>query len=169
MKKKSAETRLKLCGGIESDLAAREHHPLITAAISRHCATAPPEEPIDFRQEATGWFRNCMELSKEVTTCFVEMGFKDRKLLKQQKVVSRQLNALHKQGDDSDVEDGVDGTDCDDEEEEKSGEAEAEDGELTATDKAGNQVKVSSSGDGTTATDGKGGHDLRSARNRTEV
>jgi hypothetical protein len=82
-KRKNAETRVKLCGSVKADLVTREFKK-ITALLGHHFKAAEPKEPIDFQQEAGGWYRKHKELSKTIKTCFSEMGFKvpkDRKAL----------------------------------------------------------------------------------------
>jgi hypothetical protein len=68
--------RALLCGSLQADMAAQDFHPKITSLITSHLAAAKPKEPIDFRQEAHGWFKNYMELSNGIRECFGAMGFK---------------------------------------------------------------------------------------------
>jgi hypothetical protein len=78
--------RALLCGSLQADMAARDFHPKITSLItSQHLAAAKPKEPVDFRQEAHGWFKNYMELSNGIGNASalwdskVELNFPGRK------------------------------------------------------------------------------------------
>jgi hypothetical protein len=142
--------RALLCGNLKADMAARDFHPKITSLITSHLAATKPREPIDFRQEAHGWFKKYMELSNGIRECFGAMGFKSgTKLSREEKPVVIKLEAFYREKSSLDgitweqfVADNTEDRDSSVEQQDGAGK-----GELAPADPSGTNTSLSLTGD----------------------